>query len=106
MHSYEDTKIQGRERSSRLKSGGDVDVNDEEQPSHEEPSATTGKEPKTSKTGNLFISGPNKNIMDSKKDGPFRNAGSNAKLSPKRKHTSKQAPCRKYYRPSNDTKTF
>ena len=47
--------------------------------------------------------------MDSTKDGPFRNAkatGSNVKLGPKRKHTSKQAPQRKYYRPSNDTKTF
>ena len=31
---------------------------------------------------------------------------SNAKSGPKMKHTSKKAPCRKYYMPSNDTKTF
>ena len=100
MHSFEDTKIQGRERSSRLKSGGDVDVNDEEQHRQEEPSAIIEKEPKTSKTGNSVLSGPNKNITNSKKDGPFRKAtitGSNVKLGPKRKHTSKQAPRMKYY---------
>ena len=28
------------------------------------------------------------------------------KSGPKMKHTSKKAPRRKYYRPSNDTKTF
>ena len=32
--------------------------------------------------------------------------GANVKFGPKRKHTSKQAPRRRYYRPSNDTKTF
>ena len=109
MHSFEHAKIQGGERCSRLRSGGDVDISGKEQHNQEEPSVTIGKEPKTSKTGNLVLSGPNKNIMDSTKDGPFRNAkatGSNIKLCPKRKHTSKQAPCRKYYRPSNDTKTF
>ena len=61
------------------------------------------------KMGNLVLSGPNKKIMDSVKDGPFRKhtaGSSNAKLGPKRKHTSKQAPHRKYYMPSNDTKTF
>ena len=109
MHNFEDTKIQGKKRSSRLKSGGGVDINDEEQHSQGEPSVTTGKEPKTSKTGNSVLSGPNKNITDSTKDGPLRKVtatGSNAKLSPKMKHTSKQAPRKKYYRPSNDTKTF
>ena len=62
-----------------------------------------------SKTGNLVLSGPNKKITDSVKDGPFRKhtaGSSNAKLGPKRKHTSKQAPHKKYYMPSNDTKTF
>ena len=86
-----------------------MDVSGKEQHSQEKPSASTRKEPKTSKTGNSVLSGPNKNIMDSTKDCPFRNAkatSSNVKLSPKRKHQSKQAPCRKYYRPSNDTKTF
>ena len=108
-HNFEDAKIQGKKRSSGLKSGGGVDVNDEKQHSQEEPSATTGKEPKTSKTGNLVPSGPNKNITDSTKDDPLRKVtatGSNAKLGPKMKQTSKNAPCRKYYRPSNDTKTF
>ena len=43
------------------------------------------------------------------KDGPFSNntgSNSNAKNGPKMKHTSKKAPRRKYYRPSDDTKTF
>ena len=109
MHSFEDAKIQGGERHSGLRSGRDMDDSDEEQHTQEESSASSGKEPKTSKTGNSVLSGPNKNITDSTKDGPFRNAkatGSNVKLGPKRKHTSKQAPCRKYYMPSNDTKTF
>ena len=86
-----------------------MDVSDEEQHSQEEPSATTGKEPKTSNQGNSVHSGPNKNIMDSVKDGPFSNqtaSNSNTKSGPKMKHTSKKAPRRKYYRPSNDTKTF
>ena len=64
---------------------------------------------KTSKSGNLVLSGPNKKIMDSVKDSPFRKhtaGSSNAKSGPKMKHTSKEAPCRKYYMPSNDTKTF
>ena len=70
---------------------------------------TTEKKPKTSKSGNSVHSGPNKNITDSVKDGPFSNQttdSSNAKSSPKMKHTSKKAPRRKYYKPSNDTKTF
>ena len=41
----------------------------------------------------------------STKDSPFRK-GSNAKLGPKMKQTNKQTPCRKYYKPSKDTKTF
>ena len=109
MHSFEDAKLQGGERHSRLRSGRDVDVSDSEQHTQEEPSATSRKELNSSKTGNLVLSGPNKNITDSVKDGPFRRskaAGSNAKLGPKRSNKSKQAPRRKYYMPSNDTKTF
>ena len=86
-----------------------MDVSDGEQHSQEEPSATTGKEPKTSKQGNSVHSRPNKNITDSVKDSPFSNqtvSNSNTKNGPKMKHTSKKAPRRKYYRPSNDTKTF
>ena len=86
-----------------------MDVSDGEQHSQEEPSATTGKELKTSKSGNSVHSGPNKKITDSVKDGPFSNQTAdsfNAKSGPKMKHTSKKAPHRKYYRPSNDTKTF
>ena len=47
--------------------------------------------------------------MDSVKGGPFSNQttdSSNVKSGPKMKHTSKKAPRRKYYKPSNDTKTF
>ena len=86
-----------------------MDLSDGEQHSQEESSATNGKEPKSSDSGNLVLSGPNKNIMDSTKDGPLRKVkatGSNAKPSPKMKQTSKEAPRKKYYRPSNDTKTF
>ena len=109
MHSFEDAKIQGRKTATGVRSGRDVDISDEEQHSQEESSATNGKEPKTSKSGNLVHSGPNKNITDSVKDGPFSNqttSNSNTKSGPKMKYTSKKAPCRKYYRPSNDTKTF
>ena len=109
MHNFEDTKIQGRKRATGVRPGRDVDVSNGEQHSQEEPSATTGKEPKTSKQGNLVHSGPNKKITDSVKDSPFSNqtaGSSNAKSGPKMKHTSKKAPCRKYYKPSNDTKTF
>ena len=109
MHSFEDAKIQGRKTATGVRSGRDVDISDEEQHSQEEPSATTGKEPKTSKSSNSVHSGPNKNITDSVKDGPFSNqttSNSNTKSGPKMKHTSKKAPRRKYYRPSNDTKTF
>ena len=109
MQSFEDAKRQGGKRATGVRPGRDVDISDGEQHSQEEPSATTGKEPKTSKSGNSVHSGPNKKIMDSVKDGPFSNHtadSSNAKSGPKMKHTSKAAPHRKYYMPSNDTKTF
>ena len=109
MHSFEDTKIQGRKKVTGARPGRDVDVSDGEQHSQEEPSATTGKEPKKSKQGNSVHSGLNKKITDRVKDGPFSNqtvSNPNTKNGPKMKHTSKKAPCRKYYRPSNDTKTF
>ena len=92
-----------------MRPGRDVDVSDGEQHSLEEPSVTTRKEPKISKSGNLVLSAPNKNITDSTKDGPFRKHtadNSNVKDGPKRKHTSKEAPRRKYYMPSNDTTIF
>ena len=109
MHSFEDAKIQGRKTATGVRSGRDVDVSEGEQHSQEKSSATTGKEPKTPKSGNSVHSGPNKNIKDSVKDGPFSNqtaSSSNTKSGPKMKHTSKKVPRRKYYRPSNDTKTF
>ena len=109
MHSFEDAKLQTRKKATGVRPGRDVDVSDGEQHSQDEPSATTGKEPKTSKQGNSVHSGPNKKITDNVKDGPFSNntgSNSNAKNGPKMKHTSKKAPRRKYYRPSDDTKTF
>ena len=109
MHSFEDAKIQGGKGAIKLRPGRDVDVSDKEQHSPEEPSVITGKEPKTSKSGNSVHSGPNKKISDSVKDSPFRKHTAdsyNAKSGPKMKHTSKEAPHRKYYMPSNDTKTF
>ena len=109
MHNFKDAKIQGRKRATGVRPGRDVDVSDGEQHSQEEPSETTEKEPKSSKSGNSVHSGPNKKIMDNVKDGPFSNqtvGSSNAKSGPKMKHTSKKTPCRKYYRPSNDDKTF
>ena len=109
MHNFENAKIQGKSDSKGLKFGGGVDVNDEEQPSQDEASASMGKELKTTRTGNLVLSGPNKIITDSNKDGPLRKgakAGSSAKLSPKMKQTSNKAPRRKYYIPNNDTQTF
>ena len=86
MHSFEDTKIQGRKTATGVRSGRDGDVSDGEQHSQEEPSVTTGKEPKTSKQGNSVHSGPNQNITDSVKDGPLSNqtsSNSNAKSGPK-----------------------
>ena len=107
MQNFEDAKIQGGKRATGVRPGRDV--SDGEQHSQEEPSVATRKETKTSKSGNSVHSGPNKKITDSVKDGPFSNQtadSSNAKSSPKMKHTSKKAPRRKYYMPSNDTKTF
>ena len=109
MHSFEDAKIQGGKGAIKLRPGRDVNLSNREQHSPEEPSATIGKEPKTSKSGNPVLSRPNKKITDSVKDGPFRKhtaGSSNAKSSPKRKLTSKEASHRKYYMPSNDTKIF
>ena len=109
MHSFEDAKLQAGKKATGVRPGRDVDVSDGEQHSQDESSATTGKEPKTSKQGNSFHSGLNKKITDNVKDGPFSNQTgnkSNAKSGPKMKDTSKKAPRRKYYRPSNDTKTF
>ena len=109
MQSFEDAKIQGGKKLIGSRLDSKVDISDGEQHSPEEPSTTPGKEPKTSKSGNSVLSGPSKKITDSVKDGPFRKhtaGSSNAKLSSKRKHTSKEAPHRKYYMPSNDTKTF
>ena len=109
MQNFEDAKIQGGKRATGARPSRDVDVSDGEQHSQEEPSATIGKELKTSKSGNSVHSGPNKKIMDSVKDGPFSNQtadSSKVKNSPKMKNTSKKAPHRKYYIPFNDTKTF
>ena len=50
------------------KSGGGMDVSDEEQHSQEETSALKGKEPKTSTTGKAVLSGPNKNKRRSLKE--------------------------------------
>ena len=52
MYSFEDAKIQGGKKATGLRPGRDVDVSDGEQRSQEEPSATAGKELKTSKLGN------------------------------------------------------
>ena len=108
MHSFDDAKIQGGKKATGVRPGRDVDVSDREQHSQEEPSATAGKEPKTSKSGNSVHSGPNKNITDSVKDSPFSNQTTDNSNTngPKMKHTSKKVPRRKYYKPSNDTKTF
>ena len=109
MHSFEDAKLQAGKKATGVRPGRDVDVSDREQHSQDEASATTGKEPKTSKQGNSVHSGPNKKITDSVKDSPFSNQTGNkfnVKNGPKMKDTSKKAPRRKYYRPSNDTKTF
>ena len=109
MHSFEDAKLQARKKATGVRPGKDGDVSDGEQHSQDEASVTTGKEPKTSKQGNSVHSGPNKKITDRVKDGPFSNKtgnNSNVKHGPKMKDTSKKAPRRRYYRPSNDTKTF
>ena len=77
MHSFEDAKLQARKKATGVRPGEDVDVHDGEQHSQDEPSATTGKEPKTLKQGNSVHSGPNKKITDSVKDGPFSNQTGN-----------------------------
>ena len=56
MHNFEDAKIQGGKGAIKMRPGRDVDVSDREQHSPEEPSATTGKELKTSKLGNSVLS--------------------------------------------------
>ena len=107
MHSFEDANKKAKKKATGVRTSRDVDVSDGEQHSQDEASATTGKEPKTAKQGNSVHSGPNKKITDRVKDGPFSNKtgnDSNAKHGPKMKHTSKKAPRRKYYRPSDDTK--
>ena len=99
MHSFQDTKIQGRETSRESTSGRDVDVNDEEQHTQEEPSEPTEEAPMTSKMGNTTIV----------KEGPFRKghrSGSNIKDGPKMKCKGQKAPRRSYYKPSKGTKTF
>ena len=109
MHSFEAAKLQSRKKATGVRPGRDVDVSDGEEHSQDEPSATTEKELKTSKQGNSVHSGPNQKITVNVKDGPFSNQTgnkSNAKSGPKMKDTSKKAPHRKYYRPSNDTKQF
>ena len=70
MHSFEDAKIQAGKKATGVRPGRDVDVSNGEQHSQDEPPASTGKEPKTSKQGNSVHSGPNKKITDSVKDGP------------------------------------
>ena len=52
MHNFEDAKIQGKSDGKGLTFGGGVDVSDEEQHSQDEASASMGKEPKTTRTGN------------------------------------------------------
>ena len=52
--------------------------------SQDEPSATTGKEPKTSKQGNSVHSGPNKKITDNVKDGAFSSQTGNNSNAKKR----------------------
>ena len=109
MHSFQDAKIQGKIGRSQLKSGRDVDVSNGEQCIKGEPSASSGKRPKTSKSGSSVLSEPNTDITDSLKDGPISKGitfSSNAKDGPKRSNKSKKSPRRNYYMPSNDTKTF
>ena len=84
MHSFEDAKLQTRKKATGVRPGRDVDVSDREQHSQDETSATNGKEPKTSKQGNLVHSGPNKKITDSIKDGPFSSQTGNKSNEKKR----------------------
>ena len=77
MHSFEDAKLQAGKKATGVRPGRDVDVRDGGQHSQDEPSATNGKEQKTSKQDNSVHSGPNKNITDRVKDGPFSNQTGN-----------------------------
>ena len=98
MHNFEDAKIQGRKTATGVRSGRDVDINNKEQHSPEETSATNGRQPKMPKTES----------MDSAKHDPFRKgtSGAPSKDGPKMKHTSRKSPHRNYYKPSDDTRTF
>ena len=51
MQDFKDAKLQGGKRATGVRPGRDVDVSDREQHSQEEPSVTTGKEPKNIKIG-------------------------------------------------------
>ena len=103
-------KLQARKKATGVRPGRDVDVSDGEQHSQDEPSATNWKGTEDIKNRvTRSIQDQIRKITDSVKDGPFSNQTgnkSNAKSGPKMKDTSKKAPRRKYYRPSNDTKTF
>ena len=73
MHNFENAKIQGKSDGKGLRSGGGVDVNDEEQHSQGRSLCVNGKiGPNTSKHGNSVPSGPNKGIKANIKDGPLR----------------------------------
>ena len=97
-HNFKDAKRKGKSDGKPKKLGGSVDINDEEQPSGGEPSATTGSNRKTPPTGRQ------------EKDGPKMKqtaAGSRRLDGPKMKHHSKQpSQKRKYYKPKEDIKTF
>ena len=84
MHSFEDAKLQTRKKATGVRPGRDVNLSDGEQHSQDEPSATTRKEPKTSKEGNLVHSRPNEKITDNVKDGPFSNQTGNKSNAKKR----------------------
>ena len=97
MHNFEDAQNKGKKTTIRAKLGGKVDVSNEMQHSQEEQPATKGKEPKMAKTGST----------DDAEDGPFsKSPGGTPKDGPKRKPTSKKKPCRNYYKPSKDIKTY
>ena len=68
VHNFKDAKIQGRKELIGPRTGGNVDVSEEEQHTQEEPSASNESDPKSSKTGNSVLSGPNNSITDSVKD--------------------------------------
>ena len=84
MYSFEDAKLQTRKKATGVRPGRDVDVSDGEQHSQDEASATTGKEPKTSKQGNSVHSGPNKKIMDRVKASQRGMPGGRCQSSPRK----------------------